>query len=130
MTGAQLWAALEQVIDPELGDNVVDLGMVRSASQADDGRVEVTLALTTAGCPLRAQLNKAGESQGYHAVRKVSDANVRYTTFARQTGARLRVTSPQPPSFRQRIATAQERDECLLRLLPNSWPAFTTMRGC
>jgi hypothetical protein len=29
------------------------------------------------------------------------------------------VTSPQPPSFRQRIAAAQEGDECLSRLLPN-----------
>lgn len=43
--------------------------------------------------------------------------NVRYNALARQTGARLRVTSPQPPSFRQRIATAQERDECLFGFL-------------
>jgi ATP-binding protein involved in chromosome partitioning len=48
--------ALSQVIDPELGDNVVDLGMVRTVERSDDGRVGVTLALTTAGCPLRAQL--------------------------------------------------------------------------
>jgi len=33
---------------------------------------------------------------------------------------RLRVTSPQPPSFRQRIAAAQERDECLSGLLRNN----------
>jgi ATP-binding protein involved in chromosome partitioning len=46
------------VIDPELGDNVVDLGMVQAVSLESDGRVEVTIALTTAGCPLRAQLMK------------------------------------------------------------------------
>ena len=65
--------ALRQVIDPELGDNVVDLGMVRSAEQADDGRVAVTLALTTAGCPLRAQLmndvrNRVGALPGVTGV--------------------------------------------------------------
>ena len=51
--------ALLGVIDPELGDNVVDLGMVQRVdiNQAD-GRVDVTLSLTTAGCPLRSQLQK------------------------------------------------------------------------
>jgi hypothetical protein len=42
---------------------------------------------------------------------------------------RLRVTSPQPPSFRQRTATAQERDECLSGLLPNNLPTFATTHG-
>jgi ATP-binding protein involved in chromosome partitioning len=51
-------AALLGVIDPELGDNVVDLGMVRDVTVGADGQVEVKLALTTAGCPLRAQLTK------------------------------------------------------------------------
>src|ERR1700738_2073666 len=46
------------VIDPELGDNVVDLGMYLSSDVASDGAVTVNLALTTAGCPLRAQLQK------------------------------------------------------------------------
>jgi ATP-binding protein involved in chromosome partitioning len=49
-------AALRGVIDPELGSDVVDLGMARSAEVQPDGSVDVTLALTTAGCPLRAQL--------------------------------------------------------------------------
>ena len=50
--------ALAGVIDPELGDNVVDLGMVRAIEVGPDGAVDVTIALTTAGCPLRAQLMK------------------------------------------------------------------------
>jgi ATP-binding protein involved in chromosome partitioning len=52
-----IWRALLGVIDPELGDNVVDLGMVRAVEQ-DGARADVTIALTTAGCPLRAQLMK------------------------------------------------------------------------
>lgn len=52
-----VYRALLGVIDPELGDNVVDLGMVR-AVEVDGSTVDVTIALTTAGCPLRAQLMK------------------------------------------------------------------------
>jgi ATP-binding protein involved in chromosome partitioning len=48
-------AALRGVIDPELGDNLVDLGMIRAVSVQDD-TVTVTVALTVAGCPLRTQL--------------------------------------------------------------------------
>lgn len=44
--------ALEQVIDPELHRNVVDLDMVR-AVEIEGGEVAVTIALTVAGCPLR-----------------------------------------------------------------------------
>jgi len=45
--------ALEQVIDPELRKPVTELDMVREV-RVDGGRVEVTIALTVAGCPLRA----------------------------------------------------------------------------
>jgi ATP-binding protein involved in chromosome partitioning len=50
--------ALRGVIDPELGSDIVELGMAKKATIADDGTVTVTIALTTAGCPLRAQLQR------------------------------------------------------------------------
>jgi ATP-binding protein involved in chromosome partitioning len=49
---------LRGVIDPELGSDIVDLGMAKSAVVDDEGRVTVTIALTTAGCPLRAQIQR------------------------------------------------------------------------
>jgi ATP-binding protein involved in chromosome partitioning len=49
---------LRGVIDPELGSDIVDLGMAKGARVADDGTVTVTIGLTTAGCPLRAQIQK------------------------------------------------------------------------
>ena len=49
---------LRAVIDPELGDNVVDLGMVGDVTVAPDGIVRIGFKLTIKGCPLRAQLQK------------------------------------------------------------------------
>jgi ATP-binding protein involved in chromosome partitioning len=56
-TEVDVRGALAGVIDPELGDSVIDLGMVR-AIDIDQSTVTVTVALTTAGCPLRAQFMK------------------------------------------------------------------------
>ena len=46
------------VVDPELGSNLVELGMARGAQVSDDGLVRIEIALTTSGCPLRAQIQK------------------------------------------------------------------------
>jgi ATP-binding protein involved in chromosome partitioning len=51
-------AVLRGVIDPELGSDIVELGMARGAAVSDDGAVTVTIALTTSGCPLRAQIQR------------------------------------------------------------------------
>jgi ATP-binding protein involved in chromosome partitioning len=48
----EILKALEQVIDPELKRNVVELDMVRDV-RIDGGDVKVGIALTVAGCPLR-----------------------------------------------------------------------------
>jgi ATP-binding protein involved in chromosome partitioning len=48
--------ALTGVIDPELGENIVDLGMVSEVTVDDGGLVEVGVCLTISGCPLRTQL--------------------------------------------------------------------------
>jgi ATP-binding protein involved in chromosome partitioning len=55
-TPDEVLTMLRGVIDPELGSDIVDLGMAQGAAVEPDGTVEVTIALTTAGCPLRAQL--------------------------------------------------------------------------
>jgi ATP-binding protein involved in chromosome partitioning len=57
-TPEDVLAVLRGVIDPELGSDIVELGMAKGATVGDDGRVNVTIALTTSGCPLRAQIQR------------------------------------------------------------------------
>jgi ATP-binding protein involved in chromosome partitioning len=57
-TRDDIFGVLRGVIDPELGSDIVDLGMAREAAVDADGVATVTVALTTAGCPLRSQLQK------------------------------------------------------------------------
>lgn len=57
-TPDEVLALLHGVIDPELGSDIVELGMAKGVRVGDDGTVTVTIGLTTAGCPLRAQIQK------------------------------------------------------------------------
>jgi ATP-binding protein involved in chromosome partitioning len=71
-----LWEALRAVVDPELGDDVVSLGMARSV-RSEGGRVEVEVALTIASCPLRTQL---ADDVRRHLSRVPGVTEVRVTT--------------------------------------------------
>lgn len=57
-TSDDIRASLAAVIDPELGSNIVELGMVRDVQVHDDGAVDIGVVLTTARCPLRGQIKK------------------------------------------------------------------------
>lgn len=47
---------LRMLADPEIGLNIVDLGMVRSVSHDEQGHVRVELTPTTANCPMHDQI--------------------------------------------------------------------------
>ncbi|MFS0864208.1 metal-sulfur cluster assembly factor [Fredinandcohnia sp. 179-A 10B2 NHS] len=47
-----IMGALEQVNDPELGIDIVNLGLVYDVDMNNEGVVTVTMTLTSMGCPL------------------------------------------------------------------------------
>lgn len=55
-TRARIYEALHDVLDPELGVNVVDLGLVYGVQVREDGTITVTMTLTTPGCPMHESL--------------------------------------------------------------------------
>jgi ATP-binding protein involved in chromosome partitioning len=62
-TEADVTAMLRGVVDPELGSDIVDLGMVSGVEVSPDGHVSVTVTLTISGCPLRVQIREDVESK-------------------------------------------------------------------
>jgi metal-sulfur cluster biosynthetic enzyme len=54
----EIWKTLENVMDPEIDLNVVELGLIYDVSIAESGVVDVVMTLTTKGCPLSQTLTK------------------------------------------------------------------------
>jgi ATP-binding protein involved in chromosome partitioning len=62
-TRDEVVAVLGTVIDPELGADIVSLGMVPNVEVGPDGAVTVVVKLTIGGCPLRADIKREVESR-------------------------------------------------------------------
>jgi ATP-binding protein involved in chromosome partitioning len=57
-TKAQVEGVLATVLDPEIRRPITELGMVKSVDIGLDGRVDVAIWLTVAGCPMRDTINR------------------------------------------------------------------------
>ena len=75
---ADIRAALRTVIDPELGHNIVDLGMVYDIDVGADGAVHVLMTTTARFCPASSYLQEAVVERA-QAVPGVSAATVELT---------------------------------------------------
>jgi metal-sulfur cluster biosynthetic enzyme len=51
-TKDELFRAISTVVDPEVGFNLVEMGLIYDASSDDEGNVKVTMTLSTRACPL------------------------------------------------------------------------------
>jgi metal-sulfur cluster biosynthetic enzyme len=69
----QVLEVLKEVHDPELGVNIVDLGLVYGV-EIDDGTVHITYTLTTMGCPI-GPLIEAEMKQFLSGVDGISEVN-------------------------------------------------------
>lgn len=52
LTRDQVYESLKEVVDPEIGINIVDLGLVYDLDINEENEVDVTMTLTSMGCPL------------------------------------------------------------------------------
>ena len=62
-TAGEVTELLRAVMDPELGDNIVDLGMAGEVTVSPEGLVAIAMKLTIKGCPLRVQIKNDIESR-------------------------------------------------------------------
>ena len=83
-TREQITEALKSVIDPELRRSIVELDMVRSIAVHDaTGVVDITVSLTTPGCPIRGHFQTA-VAQSVGALEGVSGVNVDFDVLSDQ----------------------------------------------
>src|SRR3954452_6970807 len=87
-THDEILKSLESVIDPELRQNIVVLGMVRSIQQRDGGEVDVTVSLTTPGCPIRSHF-QTGVVEAVRALPGVTAVTVAFDVLSDQEKAGL-----------------------------------------
>jgi len=84
----QVIDALRPVNDPELHRSIVDLGMVREVT-IDGGHVNVVVALTIAGCPLRAEIDRSVR-EAVVALDGVESAQPEFTVMTDEERAAVR----------------------------------------
>jgi ATP-binding protein involved in chromosome partitioning len=80
-TKEQVTEALKAVIDPELRRDIVELQMVRSIDVHPNGVVDVTVSLTTAGCPIRSHF-QTGVAQAVRELEGVESVNVSFDVLS------------------------------------------------
>src|SRR4051812_11497444 len=82
-TREQILEALKVVIDPELHRSIVELGMVRNIEILDQGAVNVTVSLTTPGCPIKGHF-QTGVTKAVRTVEGVSAVSVGFDVLTDQ----------------------------------------------
>jgi ATP-binding protein involved in chromosome partitioning len=87
-TSEQVREALRSVIDPELRRDIVELEMVRLIDVHPNGVVDVTVSLTTPGCPIRSHF-ETGVSQAIRELEGVTGVNVSFDVLSGDEKAAL-----------------------------------------
>lgn len=92
-TEAEVRKALEGVMDPELHKSLIELGMIREVRIKKD-QVDITLALTTLGCPLKDQIvNDVKKTVG--KIESVKGVDIELTEMTDEEKRRIGIGVPQ-----------------------------------
>jgi ATP-binding protein involved in chromosome partitioning len=84
----EILKALEVVIDPELHRSIVELDMVRSIEPSPNGVVDVTVSLTTPGCPIKGHF-QTSVADAVSALEGVTHVNVYFDVLTDEQKSNL-----------------------------------------
>lgn len=100
-TKEQLIEVLKKVSDPELGRNIVELGMVKDLDVNAKGGVSFTLALTIPGCPMKNQMERDAR-MALMVVKGVSDVKIAFGAMSDEERQNVMAAAqPQLPKLNQ-----------------------------
>lgn len=81
-------SALEQVIDPELGIDIVNLGLIYEVILEKNGYCQINMTLTTMGCPLADIIHDEIE-RALKTVPEVKEVNIKLVWYPAWTTDRM-----------------------------------------
>jgi ATP-binding protein involved in chromosome partitioning len=111
-TRDQILEALKVVIDPELHRSIVELGMVRSIDISQLGAVNVTVSLTTPGCPIKGHF-QTNVTKAITAVDGVTAVNVGFDVLTSEEKAGLQKTLGRPGGLPEGALAQVENIVCI-----------------
>lgn len=74
-TKEELFLAISTVIDPEVGFNLVEMGLIYDAKCDTDGNVAVTMTLSTKACPMH-QMIQQWVKESVEKMANIKEVNV------------------------------------------------------
>lgn len=79
---------LERVIDPELGIDIVNLGLIYGVQVNEEGHAHIDMTLTTVGCPL-AHIIEADVAQAVSQVEEIKSHDLELVWYPAWTPERM-----------------------------------------
>lgn len=84
----KVYKHLEKVIDPELGIDIVNLGLISEVNLFEGGSCEIKITLTTMGCPF-AEVIESNIVNVLEAIDEIEDVNVKLVWYPAWTPERM-----------------------------------------
>jgi len=109
---SQIREALKAVIDPELRRDIVELEMVRSIAIKDGGVVDVTVSLTTPGCPIKSHFQTSVVT-AVTGVEGVTHCNVGFDVLSDQEKGALQRKLGRPGGLPEGSLAAVQNVICV-----------------
>ncbi len=111
-TESQIREALKAVIDPELRRDIVELEMVRSIAIKDGGVADVTVSLTTPGCPIKSHF-QTSVVKAVTGVEGITHCNVGFDVLSDQEKGALQRKLGRPGGLPEGSLAAVQNVICV-----------------